>query len=350
MSLDEAAELPACSCAALVLCDLDAGSYPVRLVEDGGTLLLGEAGPRPPAADALAASRRRFFRALSSACETVVCERVLNTEDANEAYPSVMFEELLDCYRPTPTRTDDLDRATGLPQAARRPSPMLRRARTPSTTNLALGCDGAQPTRRQRMGSVPRERATVSPAAAPARRAAAHAARGRLPAAARRRARRCRPRRIESYLECPCKWFSLRRLRLSAPDAGFGPARDGQLLPRRADVASTSTSSRRGNAKVDAGQRWRRRARLYARDVRPPPGVRSPSSSARPTRLLPAHGLRACRGGTAWSAGSCPVPRPRGGCCLPGFSPVPSSSSTSARGSRSRTGASSCGAASTAST
>ncbi|MDU1909311.1 MAG: PD-(D/E)XK nuclease family protein, partial [Eggerthella sp.] len=92
MSLDEAAELPACSCAALVLCDLDAGSYPVRLVEDGGTLLLEKLGLGRPV-DALAASRRRFFRALSSACETVVCERVLNTEDASEAYPSVMFEE-----------------------------------------------------------------------------------------------------------------------------------------------------------------------------------------------------------------------------------------------------------------
>ncbi len=82
MSLDEAAELPACSCAALVLCDLDAGSYPVRLVDDGGTLLLEKPGPRPPRRRARRL-RRRFFRALSSACETVVCERVLNTEDAN---------------------------------------------------------------------------------------------------------------------------------------------------------------------------------------------------------------------------------------------------------------------------
>ena len=46
MSLDEAVELPACSCSALVLCDLDAGSYPVRLVEDGGTLLLEKLGRR----------------------------------------------------------------------------------------------------------------------------------------------------------------------------------------------------------------------------------------------------------------------------------------------------------------
>ncbi|WP_041239463.1 PD-(D/E)XK nuclease family protein, partial [Gordonibacter pamelaeae] len=31
------------------------------------------------------------------------------------------------------------------------------------------------------------------------------------------------------YLECPCKWFSLRRLRLSAPDAGFGPLEMGSF-------------------------------------------------------------------------------------------------------------------------
>ena len=37
------------------------------------------------------------------------------------------------------------------------------------------------------------------------------------------------PSAIESYLECPCKWFSLRRLRLSEPDAGFGPLEMGSF-------------------------------------------------------------------------------------------------------------------------
>ena len=116
MGLADAAERPPCSCAVLVLCDLEASSYPVRPAEDAATLILEKRG-LAACGDALAASRRRFFRALSCARDAVACERVLSTVDADEAYPAVMYEELIDCYRPDPTRTDDLDRATGLPQA-----------------------------------------------------------------------------------------------------------------------------------------------------------------------------------------------------------------------------------------
>lgn len=224
MSLDEAAELPACSCAALVLCDLDAGSYPVRLVEDGGTLLLEKLGLGRPA-DALAASRRRFFRALSSACETVVCERVLNTEDANEAYPSVMFEELLDCYREADAGEDD--RATGLPK------PLVAFAMLAGEDalhdNLALVCEGVQP----RVGEGGATLSWELPAAG----AVSPEQRPRivLPRSPREGLRGAdaalalSPSALESYLECPYKWFALRRLRLSEPDAGFGPLEMGSF-------------------------------------------------------------------------------------------------------------------------
>ena len=224
MSLDEAAELPACSCAALVLCDLDAGSYPVRLVEDGGTLLLEKLGLGRPV-DALAASRRRFFRALSSACETVVCERVLNTEDASEAYPSVMFEELLDCYREAGAGEDD--RATGLPK------PLVAFAMLAGEDalhdNLALVCEGVQP----RVGEGGATLSWELPAAG----AVSPEQRPRivLPRSPREGLRGAdaalalSPSALESYLECPYKWFALRRLRLSEPDAGFGPLEMGSF-------------------------------------------------------------------------------------------------------------------------
>src|SRR5699024_994949 len=98
MGAQEAAELPPASCAALIACDLDAASAPVRQPEDARTLLFEKLG-LPLPADALARTRRRFFRMLSAAVRTVVCERVLATADADTAYPAVMFEELIDCYR-----------------------------------------------------------------------------------------------------------------------------------------------------------------------------------------------------------------------------------------------------------
>ena len=41
---------------------------------------------------------------------------------------------------------------------------------------------------------------------------------------------------IESYLECPYKWFSLRRLRLQDSDAGFGPMEMGTFAHRVLEV------------------------------------------------------------------------------------------------------------------
>ena len=217
MGLDDAAERPPCSCAVLFACDLVATAYPVRPVENGGTLLMEKLGLCAPA-DALAASRRRFFRALSSARDAVVCERPLNTVDADDAYPAVAFEELLDCYRADPTRTDDLDRATGLPAAL---APFAETAGEDALhENLAPGCDPSD----AEAWDVPAS-GEVSPAARSLvmlpGAGAANATGAALPALS--------PSAIESYLECPCKWFSLRRLRLSEPDAGFGPLEMGSF-------------------------------------------------------------------------------------------------------------------------
>ncbi len=39
------------------------------------------------------------------------------------------------------------------------------------------------------------------------------------------------PSQIESYLECPYKWFAQRRLRLERFDEGFGPLEMGDFRP-----------------------------------------------------------------------------------------------------------------------
>ena len=226
MSLDRAAERPAGSCCALVLCDLVASAYPVRAVEDGGTLLMAKLGLDRPT-DALADARRRFFRALSTARDAVVCERVLNTVDADEAYPAVMYEELLDCYRAEGAGSDGDDRSTGLPPSL---VPYAEQAGEEALhANLALACAGV----RTRPGDGPETLSWDLPAAG----AVSPGQRPRivLPRSPREGLPRVgeppalSPSALESYLECPYKWFALRRLRLSEPDAGFGPLEMGSF-------------------------------------------------------------------------------------------------------------------------
>lgn len=224
MSLADAAEQPSCSCAALVACDLTASAYPVRAVEDGGTLLLEKLG-LGHSSDALADTRRRFFRALSSACFMVTCERVLNTVDADEAYPAVMLEELLDCYR---TENDETDAVTGLPRLLA--AYAMQAGENALHDNLALVCEGALP--REDNASFAQLSWELPVAGAVS---ADQRARIVLPRSPREGLATVgaplalSPSAVESFLECPYKWFAQRRLRLSEPDAGFGPLEMGSF-------------------------------------------------------------------------------------------------------------------------
>lgn len=223
LSLADAADLPSCSCATLVLCDLTASAYPVRAAEDGGTLLFEKLG-LCRSADALADARRRFFRALSCARDAVVCERPLNTVDADEAYPAVMLEELLDCYRSVEVGAfaADVDRATGLP------APLAPHALVAGEEalhdNLALACGAARPSGEAASWDVP-----AAGEVSPAQRARIVLPRSSRAGLAADAPPVLSPSALESYLECPYKWFALRRLRLSEPDAGFGPAEMGSF-------------------------------------------------------------------------------------------------------------------------
>lgn len=258
MSLGDASERPSCSCASLVLCDLSASAYPVRAVEDGGTLLFEKLGLDRPS-DALAEARRRIFRAISTARDAVVCERVLNTVDADEAYPAVMYEELLDCYRAGDGAEDD--RATGLPAAL---APYATQAGEEALHgNLALVCEGL-PARADAGEGFPALSWDVPAAGAVSaeqrsRIVLPRSPREGLPAEGAPPA--LSPSALESYLECPYKWFALRRLRLSEPDAGFGPLEMGSFSH---NVLRSFYEHFRaaGHAKVEAGTLPKARALL----------------------------------------------------------------------------------------
>lgn len=215
MSLSDVAERPACSCSTLILCDLEATSYPVKASEDGRTLLMEKLGLCQPA-DPLAEARNQFFRALSTARDCVVCERVLNTENADESYPAVMYEELLDCYRAAEALAPATDRVTGLPKCLA-PFSVVAGEDT-LQENLAPTAD---PSRAPVCWEVPPS-GVVSEALRPRIiLPQPHTPEGAAPVLS--------PSAIETYLECPYKWFALRRLRTSELDAEFGPKEMGSF-------------------------------------------------------------------------------------------------------------------------
>ena len=247
MPLGLAADRDACSCHTLIVCDLETFSYPVRDAADAKTLLFEKLGvPAPDSA--LDKARRQFFRLLSTPVKRLACERVLNTADADPAYPAVMLEELLDCYRSDLGSFDDIDKQTGLPKVLLGQATCLGEDRL--YEDLAIS-EGAQPMAAieelppQGIISEVARTLIVLPRQAPSSQGA-HAPEADAPAPLA-----LSPSAIESYLECPHKWFSLRRLRLQEPDAGFGPLEMGSFS-HSVLKAFYQAFQKQGSEKVDA--------------------------------------------------------------------------------------------------
>ena len=216
----------ACSCAALVLCDLDAGSYPVRLVEGRRHAASGEAGPQPPAERARRLPPPILPRAFRAPADGGVRARAEHRGCERRRIRPVMFEDCSTatgsgCGRGRPGRQ-------GLPSRSS-PSPCWQGGRAPRQPRARLR-GGAATCVRQGGATLSWElsaaRARCRPSSAP-HRAAALAARG----AARRQ------RRVSAVAVCAgklqqmslqigslCAVFACRR-----PDAGFRASRMGSF-------------------------------------------------------------------------------------------------------------------------
>lgn len=209
VDLDTAASLGPSACDCFIVADLTAEAYPVR--DGGGTLatLLGKLGCAADR-DGLAAIRRTFADALAVPRALLVLSRPLNNAAGDEERPAVVFEDVVDCYRLDLQNPSEVDKRTGLP-AALAPFASTRGEQS-AVVNLSLAGEPqamvaeipvmptgfVTPAARgkillpQQWGGVVSEGYSLSPSA------------------------------IESYLECPYKWFAHRRLRLEELDAGFG--------------------------------------------------------------------------------------------------------------------------------
>ncbi len=217
----EAANLDTCSCTTIVLCDLVESAYPIRANEDAASLLL-EKLDLAQESDPLTLARRQFFRVLSCARDVVVCERILNTVDADEAYPAVMLEELLDCYRSLAQDVSSDDEPGGLPNCL---VPFRKTAGEEKLhLNLSLGDRASRAQLSQQDGSLAGQTWDI-----PETGVITLQARYIVPRSSERDPLKLSPSAIESYLECPYKWFAQRRLRLNELDAGCGPLEMGSF-------------------------------------------------------------------------------------------------------------------------
>lgn len=233
-----AASLGSGSCKVLVAADLTSAAYPAADPEDASRVLLEHLGVKR-ADSALARMRRAFFALEHAAVDQLILERCLNDSSADPTYPCVVLEEFVDCYRDDPTATEDIDNPYSLPEHMQ--GGMLLRGEDVLCANDALS-DVSAP-----------EAARIEP---PLTGAVSSEARSlvvlpRVLQGGQVLDEPClSPSQIESYLECPYKWFAQRRLRLDDLDEGFGPLEMGDFAHNALHSFYKHMSEDLGEAKV----------------------------------------------------------------------------------------------------
>lgn len=233
-----AASLGSGSCRVLVAADLTSAAYPAADPEDASRVLLEHLGVKR-ADSALARMRRAFFALEHAATDQLILERCLNDSSADPTYPCVVLEEFVDCYRDDPTATEDIDNPYSLPEHLQ--DGMLLRGEEALCANDALS-DAPAPLA-----------ACIEP---PLTGAVSPEARSlvvlpRVLQGGQVLDEPClSPSQIESYLECPYKWFAQRRLRLDDLDEGFGPLEMGDFAHNALHSFYKHMSEDLGEAKV----------------------------------------------------------------------------------------------------
>lgn len=209
----QASNLSAASCYALVAADAESAHHPVAEKEDAGVLLLRKLG-LDLCESALSGARREFFALERVPSRHLIIERCLHDENADATYPAIVVEELVDCYRDDPSRTDDIDNPYALP--ARFLATIIERGEEHLYENAAVTHESQQvagQTLMPHMGDVDESlRSCV---------VLSHTRDdGALCLSASQ---------IESYLACPYLWFAQRRLRVEPLGEEFGPLQMGDF-------------------------------------------------------------------------------------------------------------------------
>lgn len=201
-SRGDAATMAPASVDVAVLCGLTSTEFAVPSTDTELDGMLQDLGIEP-CPDALAAQRAHFLRLCALPTKKLLLERTLFSADSSDTYPAVMLTELLSCSVRVgdSAKMSEDDARKNLSAAG--VSPERTASETVSTAGHVLES-------LRRLVIVPQEGKAELAEGLPVLSAS----------------------QIESYLECPLKWFSLRRLRLGDNDAGFGPLEMGTFAHR----------------------------------------------------------------------------------------------------------------------
>lgn len=208
-----AAGLAPLSADALVSCSMTSAEWPVATGDDVLSALLERLSIEPKV-NPSAHERSIFWRMLRVPRAKLIVERCGVDASGSPCYPAVMLTELLSCYGKA-----SADKDGGLPKCSL--------GEDQADANLSTGGHGMDVIG----NSDPSPAGSIS---------GANAALVVVPPTGRVDLVEGKPllsaSQIESYLECPYKWFSLRRLRLQDSDAGFGPMEMGTFAHRVLEV------------------------------------------------------------------------------------------------------------------
>lgn len=206
----------ALSADAVVLCGLTSVESGVPNGDDVATALVEALGVEPPV-DAVAQVRESFGAQLAVARSRVMLERTLWNAQSKDCYPSVMLTEVLACYG-IPGNVEPKDVAGAL-QAKH----LLAGQRSEEDAFANLEATGSVPAVACKVGAHPAD--VLDPELLPYVVVPANGKPELVDGKPM-----LSPTQIETYLDCPYKWFSLRRLNLGDSDAGFSGAEMGEFV------------------------------------------------------------------------------------------------------------------------
>lgn len=245
---------------AVVLCGQTSVESPVSAADDVLHAMLGAYGIERPRS-AMAAARARLDAALRAARRSVSFERCLFSADSKECFSGVMMSEVLACYGLLASASaDEVSQVLGEESVSLRGElQIFENAAEAGASPVSAG--GCRPSPAGRID------AALASCVMPPQEGSASG----LPLLS--------ASQIETYLECPYKWFSLRRLRLHDADAGFGGAEAGTFAHRVLEVTHR-------NLLASAQARAEGTDALFRIEAEDPEGMQSEAYVAEAERLV----------------------------------------------------------------
>lgn len=215
MTPANAAKLAPASVDSLVYLGLDAAGSPIPV--SGGALdrLLSHAGVDEPS-DGLASARASFAAAVAAPSKHLALVCPSHDATSSETFPAVMLSELVSCYAIDErgrSRLVALD-ASKLDEGRIAANLSAAGKRAEATSVAAPAAAGQLSPSLRRLVVVPRDGVAELPHGRPSLSAS----------------------QVETYLECPLKWFTLRRLGLDDCDANFSNVEIGTFVHRVLEV------------------------------------------------------------------------------------------------------------------